>query len=242
MTTVPTLDRRRLGQGALALAGLQALPRGGLPGAPQPRGRGAPAGGAAGALPGPLERARGRIAACVDVAPGGAHASLAAAAQLEDGRIRVEVVAAWEGPTALQDLARDLPDWVRKIRPKMLGWFPKGPAAAVDALLRDRTKATRQRLAWPPRGVKVDEIEGLTAAVVMGFAEQVSAGRIVHSRQALLDAHVEASEKLWTGDRWVLTRRGSGNVDAAYAAAGATHLARTMPRPRGGTRRFVSGD
>jgi hypothetical protein len=63
----------------------------------------------------------------------------------------------------------------------------------------------------------------------MGFSEQVDAHRIAHSGDPLLDAHVSAAEKLSTGDGWRFSRKGEGHVDAAYAAAGAVHLARTLP-------------
>lgn len=182
---------------------------------------------------GNLAGARSRLAVCVDLSPDGLHATLAAAAVLEDGRVRVETVQEWTGPRAAAELERDLPGWVEKLGPKTIGWFPAGPAAAVAAKLADRRKDGVR--GWPPRGVTVSEIRGETTAVIMGFGKEVSAGTLVHSGQALLDAQVGAAEKQRRGDGWVFTRRGGGNVDAAYAVAGAAHLARTLP-----TRREVS--
>jgi hypothetical protein len=171
---------------------------------------------------------RGRLAACLDISPDGAHASLAVAALLEDGRVRVELVQSW---TSLDELRRTIRPLLVAIKPKQLGWFPAGPAAALDADLRDRRK--EGRAGWPPRGLTVTEIKTETPSVVMGFAEQILAGRVVHSGQELLDRHIEHAEKLVLADlRWVLTRRGDGHVDGAYAAAGAVHLARTMPVAR----------
>jgi hypothetical protein len=46
----------------------------------------------------------------------------------------------------------------------------------------------------------------------------------------LLDAHIAVAEKSATGDAWRFTRKGAGHCDAAYAAAGAAHLARLLPK------------
>jgi hypothetical protein len=190
-----------------------------------------------GRLPGAVSLdERTRLAACVDVSPDLQHATLAVAVG-GGPKIRVEVVQSWSGPDAVSRLEAELPGWVAKIRPKSLGWFPGGPAAAIDSTLRDRSKAGGGGRHWPPRGVTVEQLQAEAPAVCMGFATQVTAGAVLHSGQDLLDTHVTAAERLWTGDRWVFTRRGAGHVDAAYAAAGAVHLARTMPAPRKVSRR-----
>lgn len=169
---------------------------------------------------------RGALAACVDVAPDQQHATLAVAVLAGD-RVRVEVVEAWSGVDAMARCLAELPDWIRKVRPRKLSWFPGGPAATLDATLRDRRRKGGRAL-WPPRGVDVAELTTETPAVCMGYAVLVDAGQIVHSGQQLLDVQVEHAEKLHTGDRWVFTRHGAGHVDALYAAAGAAHTARTM--------------
>ncbi|RQW83567.1 terminase [Micromonospora globispora] len=184
---------------------------------------------------GDLAAARSRLAACIDLTPDGTHATLAVAAVLEDGRVRVETVAEWTGPTAASHLERDLPGWVEKLKPKVLGWFPAGPAAAVAAKVADRRKAGVT--GWPPRGVTVEAIRAEDTAACMGLAKEVTAGMLAHSGQDMLDAQVGPAEKLKRGDAWVFTRRGGGNVDAVYAVAGAAHLARTLPKPRKISRR-----
>jgi len=131
------------------------------------------------------------------------------------------VVDAWDGRTAISDMTAALPGILERVKPRTLGWFPYGPAAVAAAAMAERP-------GWPPQGVKVEPISGNVAAVCMGFAEQVRSHVIAHSGDPLLDAHVRAAEKLFHGDGWRFTRKGVGHVDAAYAAAGAVHLARTL--------------
>jgi hypothetical protein len=167
---------------------------------------------------------RDRVALGLDVALDGQHATVVAAAVLPDGRCRLEVVAAFEGQAAARQLAEVLPKLVGKVKPRAVGWLPGGPAASLLGEM-----APRQ--GWPPAGVEVAELRSETAAVCMAFAEAVTAGQVVHSADPLLDAHVQAAERKPRGDTWVFSRRG-GHVDAAYAAAAAVVLARSLPAPR----------
>lgn len=178
--------------------------------------------------PADLLDVRDRVALCIDLSPDGQHATVGAAAVLEDGRVRVETVAEFTGPRAGTALERGLSALAEVIRPRVIGWFPSGPAAAVAARMRGKS---------PRRGTTVAEIQGDTAAVCMAFAKEVVAGTLAHSGQAMLDAQVATAERQWTGNTWVFTRRGGGNVDAVYAVAGAAHLARSLPRRRNVSRR-----
>jgi len=180
---------------------------------------------------GDLTAVRSRVALVLDVAPDERHATLTAAAVLPDGRARVEPVASWDD---MRVMRRELAGKVARVRPQAFGWFPNGPAVAYAALLRTTRKG------WPLAGVAVEEIKGDTPAVCMGFAEQVRAGQIVHSGDPLQDAHVAGAEKFYkTGGLWIFSRKG-GHCDAAYAAAGAVHLARTLPPPVGRPRLLVA--
>ena len=176
----------------------------------------------------PLDLAEHRraVALCLDVSLDGTHATLVAAAMV-DGLLRLEVVAAWDGVGCTARLREELPAIVARVKPYMIGWFPNGPAAAIHAELASR-KADRS---WPPRRVKVEEIRRDFTAVCMGLADLVAAHQVQHPKDPLLDAHVRGSGKLPRQDGWVLDRKGAGPIDAAYAAAGAAHLARTMPPP-----------
>lgn len=177
-----------------------------------------------------LDAYRGRIALLFDVAPDLGHAVLVAAAVQTDGRVRVEVVASWDSVHAA---GKAVAGWVERVRPYVLGWFPGGPAAAVATELADGTK--RGRRGWPPRGTRLEPIKAELPAVCMGYAELVHAGQVVHSGQQLLDDHAANAEKRPVGQQgqWIFDRMaGAGHVTGTYGAAGAAHLARTIPAPR----------
>lgn len=176
-----------------------------------------------------LAEHRRYVALCVDVALDGSHATLAAAALL-DGVVHTEIIEAWDGFGCTKALRAALPDVVRRVKPRALGWMPNGPAASVAAALA-AAKGPRRGV-WPPHGVELIAITAETASVCMGLAEVVRSGELVHPKDPLQTAHVEAAQKLWQGDRWVFVRRGAGPIDGAYATAGAVHLARTLPAPR----------
>jgi hypothetical protein len=169
---------------------------------------------------------RDRLALCLDVALDGTHASLVGAA-LVDGRVHIEVIEQWHGFGCTKALRADLPGIVAKVRPRRLGWFPAGPAAAVAASM-----AAQPRAGWPPRRVELADIKAEVVQVCMGLSEQVNSGQVVHPRDQMLNEHASGSQKLNRGDGWVFARRGSGPIDGIYAAAGAVHLARTLPPPR----------
>jgi hypothetical protein len=178
----------------------------------------------------PLDLAdhRDRLALCIDVSLDGSHATLAAAAVV-DGKVHVEIVEQWNGFGCTAQLRRDLPKLVRKLRPRVVGWFPAGPAAAIAADLAARRGRSAER--WPPPRVTVEAITAETPSVCMGLADLVIAAGIQHPKDQMLDLHVSSAGKLHQGDRWVFVRRGSGPIDGAYAVAGAAHLARLVPAP-----------
>jgi phage terminase large subunit-like protein len=180
-----------------------------------------------------LGAVRDRVAVCLDVAPDGQHVTLAGAAVLPDGRVRVEVIAAWESTEAARG---DLGPLYDRLRPAGRGWFPSGPAAALAPELRPVPEApdpyaARRRRRPAGEGLHVEITGSAVGEACQGFAELVRSGRVVHPDDPLLNAHVAGSSKLHTGDGWRFARRGAGHVDAAYAAAGAVHIARTLPEP-----------
>lgn len=185
--------------------------------------------------PGDLQSARSRVAVCLDVSPDQMHATLYAAAVLHDDRARVDFVQSWEGPGCVSLVRAQLPGLLARVRPQAIGWLPAGPAAALAA---DMTE-DKQR-GWPPPGVKIVPIKGDITAVCMGFNKEVVATKVAHSNDPLLTTQVHGTERLKRGDAWVFSRKGEGHCDAVYAAAGAVHLARTLPAPVGRPRLVVA--
>lgn len=178
----------------------------------------------------PLDMAehRDRLALCYDVAPEGTHATLMAAVTL-DGITSVEVVKRWTGYGCTKSMRAELPGLVEKLRPRVVGNFPGGPAAAVAVDLAGR----KGRSAWPPRRVRLEELTTEVPAACMGLSALVDAGEIQHPKDDMLNAHVENTQRLRRGEEglWIFTRRGTKPVDASYAMAGAVWLSRRLPNP-----------
>lgn len=179
---------------------------------------------------GTMDDLRDRLAGVVDVAPDGLHAALVVAGVMDDGRVRVEVAEAWSGPDALKRMRAELPDLVTRVKPKKLGWFPSGPAAAIGAdLTADREDDDPRGPVWPPPNVEIAAIRTDVPGVCMGFASLVSTGDIAQNGDQLLKDHITGAQKLTVGEaQWRFGRKGE-HCNAAYAAAGAVHLARTLP-------------
>lgn len=187
-----------------------------------------------------LDQVRDRVAVVLDASPDLRHVALYAAAVLPDGRVLVDLVAEWSGDGCTARAVDELPALLARVRPRAFGWFPNGPAAALAAKLADRTKQGRR--GWPPPGVTVEAIRGETAAVCMGFAEQVATGRLLHTGDPLLVDQAENAEKLERGNTWVFTAPAGRHVNVVYAAAGAAHLARTLPSSPGKPRILTADD
>lgn len=157
-----------------------------------------------------LDAYRDRVHVCLDVSVDGSHAALVAAVVDEHGRVRVEAVQAWD---SAREASRALPGLLERVAPVTWGYFPGGPAARLAADLGHLG------------GVELSGPEAARAC--MAFADQVQAGQVRHAGDALLSTHVGAAQKHWVGDTWRFARpRTGGDIDAAYAAAGALHLAR----------------
>lgn len=189
---------------------------------------------------GSLDAHRGRVAACLDVAPDGKHATLALAALLDDGRVRLELAAAWD---STEEVRAELPALLARIKPAAFGWFPAGPAAAIATTIRPLALKHNKHPGKRGDG-EIPEDGGIVGArvseVCMELGDLAKAARVVHPADPLLDAHAGAASKLRTGDGWRFTRKGGGgHVDAAYAAGGAARIALTMPKPKRARLRMI---
>lgn len=211
---------------------------------------------------GPLDQFRSTLVFCFDVSIDEQHATLYAAVRvpieggsvvpldgtpqdiadtLEHGyKIMVDVVKSWDGPNAADQLGAQLPGLVKKHKPVAVVWFPGGPAASVASAMEKR-KRRGDEAPWPPRGVEIEEVRGDAPAACMGFAALVNGRRLMHGADTsaddwaetdLLSKHALSADKLPVGDAWRFTRRDAAHCDAAYAAAGAAHKARSVPPRR----------
>jgi len=180
---------------------------------------------------GTMDGLRDRVAAVFDVAEDGQHASLLAAAKLDDGRVRLEVIKAWNSTDAAR---AELEDLLARVKPAAFGWYSAGPAAALAPVLRPLAIKYNKRPG--KRDWKLPETGelagGTVAEACQGLADLVKAHRAVHPADPLLNAHISGATKLNAADGWRFARRGGGHADAAYAAAGAAHIALTMPAPK----------
>lgn len=181
------------------------------------------------------------IVACFDRSEEG-HSTLAVALHGE-GPVQVAIRAAWNSD---DDVRRELPGVLAELRPMVLGWFPSSPAKALATILRPNTAGGRLKVhrdARPATGdqpavpaatarIKVVELGGgKQGEVVQGLADLIRGRGIVWNGDPLLDAHIRGSQKQPDAEGgYKIIRRGGGNVDAAYAAAGAVQVALTSPR------------
>lgn len=182
--------------------------------------------------PGTLDSARNRIGACLDVAPDGGHVTFAVAGMVAEDKVRVEVAAAWD---SIARARAELPGLLGRIKPKVFGWFPDGPGAAMAADLHlppGYTPEAWKRLNQP--------IRGDMAACCMGLDDLARSRGLLHSGDMLIDQHVSECERIKRGSRWVFGSASGGHIDAAYAVAGAAHIARTLPPPVGRPRLVVA--
>jgi hypothetical protein len=178
---------------------------------------------------GQLAEHRSLLALVPELSPDQLSASINIAAVQPDGRVRGEVVASWSGLLAEKELRRALPGWIRKIKPRKVGWIPGAGAAAIGAEL----EASK----FP--GTEIQAIRGDAPSVCMGFAALVHSKDFVHSGQERLTKQALPAAKLWHGDTWVFSRKGDGHCDSLYGVAAAAHLARTI-KPAANSFRLIT--
>jgi hypothetical protein len=160
-----------------------------------------------------LKDARGRVMLCIDVSPDLSHVTLCAATTASSSTYKATSIEAWSD---IETARKELPDLIASINPHSIAWYPGGPAAAIGA---DLSKL---------KGTRVVEIKGADVpAACQGLVGLVSSKRMIHPDDSLLTAHVTSATKLAAGDGFRFGRKG-GPCDAAYALAGALHLARTV--------------
>lgn len=154
-----------------------------------------------------------RLCMVVEVSNDATHVTAAVAAGMPDGRVRVEIAGSWDSTQAAR---RELPDLIAMISPRVLGWFPNGPTAALSATLRKI------------KGSKCEEIKGQGASEAsMTLAAMVKDRLILQPDDQLLDVQMSRSTKVGGRNAWMFDR--SDQIDAVYAVAGAVYLASNLP-------------
>lgn len=200
---------------------------------------------------GTLAGVRNRIVLVLDVAPDGRHvtavlaapigsrlAGSSAAARLmapdvPQDMVRIEVAGAWDSTDAAMAA---LPGLVEAIRPRAVGWYPLGPGAVLTADLErlyDYSDPTvRRRPRYAPDLMKISG--GDVTASCQGLVDMINTRRVLHPSDPLLNSQAIGAQRKDGADggfRFVRVGAGSSHVDAVYAAAGAVHIARTLPPP-----------
>jgi hypothetical protein len=171
---------------------------------------------------GPSARA-GTASLVLESSNDGAHITAVSAVQLpDDGRVRLRMVREW---TSTARARRELPELVELLKPKAVGWFPKGPGSVFSAAMGKFKNAV------PIRGTAVQEAH-------MTFADYVEGRQILQPGDATLDLHMARTSRVGTEASWQFDH-GPEHTDAAWAAAGALHLALTQPDPPPPKRRRV---
>ena len=168
----------------------------------------------------------------VEVSMTTGHVTAAAAAVREDDTVVGEIFQAWN---SVHEAREGLRDAFARYLPRAVAWFPSGPSTVLGAELQELngTLIGDPDMIEPPE--HAPGLVGLSGqdavSACQTLASLVEGRRFVHPDDPLLNAHVAASVRKDQGDGWRFARRGAGDVDAAYAMAGAVHLARTLPPP-----------
>lgn len=168
---------------------------------------------------------RSRLTAFLDMNPDAAavrHITLCTAAVLVDDRIVVAVRKEWRGADAEATMRTELRGLLAEMRPAKLGWVPLGPGGALRAYMGNLRVA----------GMEVESVEGTEVSqMCMQFAARVLADEVIHPHDPELEKHITRAAKYYSGKLWRFTGAEGVDVDGAYAAAGAVHLALGLPKP-----------
>jgi len=182
---------------------------------------------------GSLAGVRDRVVMVLDAAPDGRHVTAVLAAPVRDDMVRIEVAGAWDSTDAA--LAA-LPDLVEAIRPRALGWYPLGPGAVLTADLERlydySDPSVRRRPRYAPDLMRITGAD--VTAACQGLVDMITTRRLLHPSDPLMNSQAIGAQRKDGADggfRFVRVGAGSAHVDAVYGAAGAVHIARTLPPP-----------
>lgn len=166
-------------------------------------------------------QSRAPTAVCVDMAVEGEHVLAFSAAVLGDGRVRIDLVGAWD---TTERARKGITELRKQLKPKAMGWFPKGPGAALSATMRK---------------LSANPITGLAQSeACMTFADFVDGRRLIHPDNPILNDHARHTGSVGSAASWTFDR-GPGATHGMWAAAGALHLALNEPEPVRRSRRII---
>jgi hypothetical protein len=166
-----------------------------------------------------------RVVLGVETSIDGLHTSLIAVAESPDGLYYVEPVDGWDDTTLA---AVQLREWVKKILPAAIAWLPGGPSGPIAADVR---KLSDIRYPHTTDTVKVVDVSGVgVKEACQGLADLVSARKVAHPGDPMLDSHVTGASRYDVGDGWRFARKGSAPIDGIYATAAAIHVLRSLPK------------
>lgn len=151
----------------------------------------------------------------IDVSPDRRHASLVGATRVGD-EIVVGLIQTWESDSSVDDLkiAAAVSDWARKFNSQCIG-YDKYTASGIAARLS-------------AAGIPTQDLSGsIFYQACDELLSSMSSGRLRHSGQEVLTAHIYAcARKSGADGGWRIVRRdSSGYVTAAVALAMVTHFA-----------------
>jgi hypothetical protein len=158
----------------------------------------------------PNSRATGDNAIAVDVSPDRRRSVIAAAGELDDGRILVEILSERAGVSWVVDEVAALEAAHHP------GAVVVDGAGQAESLIAPLEKAGVRVTRTGPREM---------AAACGGLHDAVLEGRLVHMGEAALDGAVEGASQRTLGDAWTCSRRSSPSNVSLLVAASLAHWA-----------------
>jgi phage terminase large subunit-like protein len=156
------------------------------------------------AAPGPAPEP-GYRALALDINPARTRACIAAAAELPDERVLVEILREDKGV-----------DWVV---PELLGLHREDSSVAIVVDEASQARTLIPDLKAAGLSVVTTDVKGMTAASAL-FFDHVVESRLLHLDQPVLNSAVSAATQRAIGDNWAWARRApKGDISALVAAS-----------------------
>lgn len=162
---------------------------------------------------------RARVAFAVDAGPELRHASIAVAHLRDDGRLHVEIVAAFTGEHAATQCEQRLVELIARWQPVALGVIARGSVAALAARAAGDVPLVELNSADMERAVRA-------------FYEAVVTRRLVHPPDPMLTEHVGSARQGDPGSIALRRRSTTLDIDGVLAAVAACAALDRAPEPK----------